>query len=56
MALLKLVKDKRALEKKELEAQKKRFDILKIPIPTANVIKGGRRKRLKRKSTRRYVA
>jgi hypothetical protein len=56
MALLKLVKDKRALEKKELEAQKKRFDLLKIPIPTANVIKGGRRKRLKRKSTRRYVA
>jgi hypothetical protein len=56
MALLKLVKDKRALEKKELEAQRKRFDILKIPIPTANVIKGGRRKRLKRKSTRRYVA
>jgi hypothetical protein len=56
MALLKLVKDKRALEKKELEAQTKRFDILKIPIPTANVIKGGRRKRLKRKSTRRYVA
>ena len=56
MALLKLVKDKRALEKKELEAQTKRFDILKIPIPTATVIKGGRRKRLKRKSTRRYVA
>jgi len=56
MGMERFLKQTQDKEKKSLAAQNQRFDVLGKIITEGPAMKGGRRKRLKRKSTRRYVA
>ena len=56
MGMERFVKQTQDKEKKSLTAQNQRFEVLGKIIKEGPAMKGGRRKRLKRKSTRRYVA
>lgn len=56
MGMTRFLKQTQEKEKKSLSAQNQRFDVLGKIIKEGPAMKGGRRKRLKRKSTRRYVA
>jgi len=56
MGMERFLKQTQDKEKKSLAAQNQRFDVLGKIIKEGPAMKGGRRKRLKRKSTRRYVA
>jgi hypothetical protein len=56
MGMERFIKQTQEKEKKSLTAQNQRFDVLGKIIKEGPAMKGGRRKRLKRKSTRRYVA
>jgi hypothetical protein len=56
MGMERFIKQTQEKEKKSLTAQNQRFDVLGKIIKEGPAMKGGRRKRMKRKSTRRYVA
>jgi hypothetical protein len=56
MGMTRFIKQTQEKEKKSLTAQNQRFEVLGKIIKEGPAMKGGRRKRLKRKSTRRYVA
>jgi hypothetical protein len=56
MGMERFIKQTQDKEKKSLAAQNQRFDVLGKIIKEGPAMKAGRRKRLKRKSTRRYVA
>ncbi len=56
MGMTRFIKQTQEKEKKSLTAQNQRFEVLGKIITEGPAMKGGRRKRMKRKSTRRYVA